>query len=87
MQTHITGSGKKERRTKGRNKKPEVYFAVEIILLVLVVFFISFAKMKFLTIISALAAIFFVIMSSYPRYKKIVSRQEKHKVYNHKKHH
>ena len=87
MQAHITGSGKKERRTKGRNKKPEVYLSIEILLLSLFVFLISFIEMKLLTVISALGAIFIVIMSCYPRYKKVVSRQTEHKVFNHKEHH
>ncbi len=87
MQTHITGSGKRERRSKGRNKKPEIYFAVEIMLLALVVFVISFANIKFLTVLSTLAAVFFIIQSCYPRYRKIVARQTDHKVYNHKEHH
>ena len=84
MSTHITGSGKRERRTKGRNKKPVIYLLVEISLLALLVFFISFANMKLLTVLSAIGAIFFVIISCLPRYKKIVSRQETHKVFNHK---
>ena len=87
MFVHITGSGQKDRRSKGRNSKPKVYLAVEVFLLFLVVFLISFAKIKLLTVISALGAVFFVIMSCIPRYKKIVSRQSDHKVYNHKKHH
>ena len=86
MLAHLTGSGKKERRSKGRNKKPEIYFSVEVMLLALVVFLISFVKIKFLTVLSALAAIFFVIQSCYPRYKKIVARQTSHKVFNHKEH-
>ena len=87
MQAHITGSGKKERRTKGRNKKPEVYLSIEILLLSLFVFLISFIEIKLLTVISALGAIFIVIMSCYPRYKQVVSRQTEHKVFNHKEHH
>ena len=85
MIAHMTGSGQRERRAKGRNNKPKVYLAVEILLLALVVFLISFAKIKFLTVLSALAAVFFVIMSCLPRYKKIMSRQSGHKVYNHQK--
>jgi len=87
MQAHITGSGQRERRTKGRNKKPEIYLSVEIFLLALFVFFISFIEIKLLTVVSALGAIFIVIISCYPRYKKIVARQTDHKVYNHKEHH
>jgi len=82
MQTHITGSGTRERRAKGSNSKPKYYLAVEILLLALVVFFISFAKIKILTVASGLAAVFFIIMSSIPRYRKIVSRQTSLKVHN-----
>ena len=86
MLAHLTGSGKKERRSKGRNKKPEFYLLVEILLLALVVFHISFAKIKFLTVLSALAAIFFVIQSCYPRYKRIIARQTDRKVFNNTHH-
>jgi len=83
VKAHITGSGQKERRHKGRNKQPEIYLGVEITLLALVVFLISFAGIKLLTVLSALAAIFFIIMSGIPRYRKIVARQTEHKVFNH----
>jgi len=87
MQAHITGTGKRERRSKGRNRKPEIYLSIEILLLALLVFLISFANIKLLTVISAVAAIFIVLMSCIPRYKKIVARQVAHKVYNYEKHH
>lgn len=87
MKAHLTGSGTRERRAKGRTKGPEIYLSVEIILLALVVFFISFAEIKLLTVLSGLAAIFIIIISCIPRYRKIVARQEKHKVYNYKEHH
>ena len=87
MEAHITGTGKRERRAKGRNKKPEIYLLIEILLLSLLVFLISFANIKLLTVLSAIAAIFFVLMSCIPRYKKIVARQESHKVYNYKEYH
>jgi hypothetical protein len=83
MEAHITGTGMSERRAKGKNNKPKVYFTVEVFLLALVVYLISFAQIKFLTVLSAIAAVFFVIMSCVPRYKKIVARQTKHKVHNH----
>ena len=86
MKAHITGSGQKERRSKDRNKGPEIYLAVEIILVAIVVFLISFADMKLLTVLSGLAAVYFVIMSCIPRYRKIIARQVKHKSYNHKEH-
>jgi len=82
MQAHITGSGTRDRRAKGRNNKPKYYLAVEILLLALVVFFISFAKIKILTVASALAAVFFIIMSCIPRYRKVVARQTASKVHN-----
>ena len=82
MQAHITGSGKRDRRLKGRNNRPKYYLAVEILLLALIVFFISFLKIKLLTIASALAAIFVIIMSCTPRYRRIVARQTALKVHN-----
>jgi len=82
MEAHITGTGKRERRAKGRNHRPEYYLAVEVSLFVLLVFLISLAEIKLLTVLSALAAIFFILISSLPRYRKIVSRQTNHKVYN-----
>ena len=82
MQAHLTGSGKRDRRLKGRNNKPKYYLAVEILLLALIVFFISFLKIKILTIASALVAIFVIIMSCIPRYRRIVARQTALKVHN-----
>ena len=82
MQAHITGSGKRDRRVKGRSNKPKYYLAVEILLLALIVFFISFFKIKILTIASALVAIFVIIMSCIPRYRRIVARQTALKVHN-----
>ncbi len=82
MQAHITGSGTRDRRSQGRNSRPKYYLAVEILLLALLVFFISFAKIKILTVASALAAVFFIIMSCIPRYRRIVARQTALKVHN-----
>jgi hypothetical protein len=48
----------------------------------LIVFFISFFKIKILTIASALVAIFIIIMSCIPRYRRIVARQTALKVHN-----
>ena len=77
MKAHITGV--KNRRAKGKNKKPEMYLLVEFLVLFLVVFFISFVNMKWLTILSAIVAIFIFIISCIPRYKKVHARQtEKH---------
>ena len=75
MFTHITGIGQRDRRKKGRNNKPKVYLAVEIILLALVVFLISLMKIKFITVVSALAAVYVLIMSCIPRYYRVVKRQ------------
>ena len=83
MKTHITGSGHSERRTKGHNNKPKIYLAVEIFLLALVVFFISFIQIKLLTVVSALVALFIFVMSCYPRYKKIQARQSEKHTHNH----
>ena len=77
MKTHMTGV--KNKRAKGKNKKPEIYLLVEFLVLFLVVFFISFVNMKWLTILSAIVAIFIFIISCIPRYKKVHARQtEKH---------
>ena len=81
MGTHITGSGR-EKRSKGLNAKPLIYLLVEIFILAIVVFLISFAEMKWLTVLSALLAIFLVIMSCIPRYRKVKSRQTSQKVHN-----
>ena len=86
MIAHLTGSGQRERRAKGQNNRPKVYLAVEIFLLALLVFFISFAKIKLLTVLSAFAAVFFIVISCLPRYKKVVARQTDHKVYNNTHH-
>ena len=75
MFTHITGIGQRDRREKGRNNKPKVYLAVEIILLAFVVFLISLLKIKFITVLSALAAVYVLIMSCIPRYYRVVKRQ------------
>ena len=79
MKTHITGSGVTNRRAKGKNSKPLIYLMIEIFVLSLIVFFISFAKIKILTVVSAVAAIFVIFVSCLPRYKKVRARQiEKH---------
>ncbi|HIP18484.1 MAG TPA: hypothetical protein EYG78_04020 [Sulfurovum sp.] len=82
MKAHITGSGHTERRAKGRNNKPKIYFAIEVLILALTVFLISFAKIKILTVVSALVAVFVVIISCWPRYKKIEARQTEKHTYN-----
>ncbi len=82
MKAHITGTGTRERREKGRNNKPKIYLAVELFLLALVVFFISFAKIKLLTVASGLVALLVVILSCLPRYKKIQARQSKKNTHN-----
>ena len=77
MKAHMTGI--KNRRAKGKNKKPEIYLLVEVLVLFFVVFSISFADIKWLTILSAIVAIFIFIISCIPRYKKVHARQiEKH---------
>ena len=75
MFTHITGIGQRDRREKGRNNKPKVYLAVEIILLALVVFLISLLNIKFITVVSALVAVYVLIMSCIPRYYRVIKRQ------------
>ena len=75
MFTHITGIGQRDRREKGRNNKPKVYLLVEFLLLSLVVFLISLLKIKFVTVLSVLGALYVLIMSCIPRYYKIVKRQ------------
>jgi len=79
MKAHITGSGVTNRRAKGKNSKPLIYLMIEIFVLSLIVFFISFAKIKILTVVSGVVAIFVVLVSCLPRYKKVRARQtEKH---------
>ena len=75
MKTHITGSGVTNRRAKGKNSKPLIYLLVETFILSITVFFISFAKIPLLTVVSGIGAIFFFIMSCLPRYKKVRARQ------------
>ena len=79
MKTHITGSGVSNRRAKGKNSKPLVYLMVEIFVLTVGVFLISLADISALTIVSALAAVFFFVVSCLPRYRRVRARQtEKH---------
>jgi hypothetical protein len=75
MFTHITGIGQRDRREKGRNNKPKVYLFVEFLLLSLVVFLISLLKIKFVTILSVLGALYFFMIFCLPRYYKIMKRQ------------
>ena len=84
MRAHITGTGHRDRRAKGRNRKPEFYLVGEILVMMIIVFMVTFLKIKLLTILSVLAAIYFLLISSLPRYKRIVARQEVHKVNTHK---
>jgi len=82
VKTHITGTGMSDRRAKGQNSKPTIYIMVEMFILSILVFFISFAEIRWLTVLSAVVAIFFFIMSSLPRYKKIRARQMKKHTHN-----
>ena len=82
MKTHITGTGMSDRRAKGKNSKPIIYIMVEMFILSITVFFISFAEIRWLTILSAVAAIFFFIISCLPRYRKIRARQTKKHTHN-----
>jgi hypothetical protein len=84
MKAHVTGFGSRDRRAKGRNRKPEAYLTGEILALVIVVFMLSFLKIKLLTVLSIVAAIYFVMVSSVPRYKRVVLRQEGQKANAHK---
>ncbi len=79
MKTHITGMGMRNRRSKGKNSKPLIYLLIEIFVLSIAVFFISLMELPLLTGVSALGAIFYLLVSCVPRYKKIRARQvEKH---------
>ncbi len=82
MKTHITGTGMSNRRAKGKNSKPMIYLMVELFILSITVFFISFAKMPWLTVASGVGAIFFFIMSCLPRYKKIRACQTERHTHN-----
>ena len=85
MRAHITGvSHNKERRAKGRNKKPEIYLTGEVLAMAVAVFMVSFLKIKLLTVLSVLAAIYFLLISSLPRYRRVVARQEAQKADTHK---
>jgi len=75
MFTHITGIGQRDRREKGRNNKPKIYLLVEILFLSLIVFLISLLKIKFLTVLSVLGALYMLIMSCIPRYYRVMKRQ------------
>ena len=80
--TYLTGTGRSNRRAKGKNSKPLIYLMVEIFILSLIVFLISLAKITLLTVASVLLAIFFFIISCLPRYKKIRARQTEKHTYN-----
>ena len=75
MKTYITGTGMSNRRAKGKNTKPMIYLMIEMFILSITVFFISFAEIRWLTVLSAVVAIFFFIMSCLPRFKKVRARQ------------
>ena len=75
MFTHLTGIGQRDRREKGHNNKPKIYLLVEMLLLTLVVFLISLLEIKFITILSVLAAFYVLIMSCIPRYYRVMKRQ------------
>jgi len=80
MKTHMTGV--KNRRAKGKNKKPEIYLLVEFLVLFFIVFIVSFMNIKWLTILSTVVAIFFFMVSCIPRYKKMHARQINKHTYN-----
>jgi uncharacterized membrane-anchored protein YitT (DUF2179 family) len=82
MKTHMTGTGVSDRRAKGKNSKPTIYLMIEIFILAISVFFISFAEIRWLTVLSAVTAIFFFLMSCLPRYKRVRSRQVAKHIHN-----
>ena len=82
MKTRITGTKVSNRRTKEKNSKPIIYLMIEIFILSIMVFFISFVKIPLLTVVSALGAIFIFVMSCLPRYKKVRARQTKKQIHN-----
>ena len=82
MKTYITGTGMSNRRVKGKNSKPMIYLMIEIFILSITVFFISFAKIPLLTVVSGIGAIFFFLMSCFPRYKKVRARQTDRHTHN-----
>jgi len=67
--------GQPERRAKGRNSKPLTYLLSEAFILLLLVFFVSFADILPVTIMAALAAVFYFMVSCLPRYRGIKKRQ------------
>ena len=75
MSIHISNIGQRDRRKKGNNNKPKIYLLVEIFLLALVVFLISLLKIKFITVLSALGALYLLMMSCLPRYSRVKKRQ------------
>jgi len=80
MDTHLSRG--KDRRAKGRTKWPEIYLTIEIILLFTIEFIVYLIGIKILVILVAIGLIFFFFISSIPRYKRVVARQENHKVIN-----
>ena len=82
MKTHITGAGLSNRRAHGKNLKPFMYLLIEMIILALTVLLISLSKMPIVTVVSALGAVFFFIMSCIPRYRKIRARQTEEHTHN-----
>ena len=75
MSIRVTNIGQRDRREKGHNNKPKIYLLVEISLLVLVVFLISLLKIKFITILSVIGALYLFMMSCLPRYRRATKRQ------------
>ena len=83
MYAHRTGTGHKDRRAKGRNRKPEIYLTGEVLAMAVAVFMVSFLNIKLLTVLSVVAAIYFLLISSLPRYRRVVARQEAQKTDTH----
>ncbi len=81
MKMHFTGYF--DRRVKGKNFKPLVFLLLETILLVLVAFIISSLEVKIVTILCVFLVLYFVIVSSLPRYLRSKNRQKKdYHIYN-----
>jgi prepilin signal peptidase PulO-like enzyme (type II secretory pathway) len=80
MDTHF--SRVRDRRSKGRTKWPEIYLGVEILAMLLIEYIVYMFGYKFLTILVALVLVFFLLISSIPRYKRVIARQERKKIIN-----
>jgi len=63
-------------RRRASGVKPFIYLMIEVIILGMICWFVSFLNILILTILVCLGAIYFFFISSLPRYSKVKKRQK-----------